>query len=75
MLLHDTDNDRKSYTVSAIVAQSSVLGSILCDIMYDGVLIIRLPKYTQIIGFVDDIACIFILLDFCKVVLIIELVV
>ena len=56
MLIYDRDDGRKSYAVSAGVPQGSVLGPILWNIMYDGVLRIKLPKGTQIVGFADDIA-------------------
>ena len=49
MLLYDTDYGRKSYV------QGSLMGPILWNIMYDGVLRLRLPTDTQITEFADDI--------------------
>ena len=39
-----------------LVRQGSVLGPILCNVMYDSVLRLKLPEDTQLIGFEDDIA-------------------
>ena len=56
MLIYDTDNGRKLYVVSAGVPQGSVLGPLLWNVMYDGILRLKFPKGTHIIGFADDIA-------------------
>ena len=56
VLIYDKDYNRKSYVVSARVPQVSVLGSILWNVMYDGVLRLNLSKSSWIIGFKDDIA-------------------
>ena len=56
MFLHDTDDCRKLYAISAGLPHDSVLGSILWNIMYDGVLKLRLLKEAQIVSFAEEIA-------------------
>lgn len=55
LLLYDTDDGRKEYTVTAGVPQGSILGPTLWNIMYNGVLKLKLPRGTEIVGFADDI--------------------
>ena len=56
VLIYDTYDGRKSYTVSAGVLQGSVLDPILWNITYDVVLRLKLPKGTHNTEFSDDIA-------------------
>ena len=51
-----TDDEEKEYVVMVGVPQGSVIGKILWNIMYDGVLRLQLPNGSTIVGFADDIA-------------------
>ena len=54
-LLFDTDEGIQSYTISREVPQVSVLGAILWNLMYDGVLRIHQPKNVKTIAYADDL--------------------
>lgn len=56
LVLYGTEAGRRSYAVTAGVPQSSVVEHILWNVMFDGVLRLRLPIGAQIIGLLDDIA-------------------
>lgn len=55
-LIYNSDQGTKYYDVSAGVPQGSVLGPLLWNIMYDGVLRLEIPGRVKIVGFADDIA-------------------
>lgn len=55
-LKYNSDEGTKYYDVTAGVPQGSVLGPLLWNIMYDGILRLELPEKTTIVGFADDIA-------------------
>ena len=50
------DKGEQEYVVTVVVQQGSVLGPLLWNIMYDGVLRLRLPNGRTIVSFADDIA-------------------
>ncbi|KAH8342794.1 hypothetical protein KR067_007886 [Drosophila pandora] len=55
-LLFDTNEGRKKREVTAGVPQGSVLGPLLWNAMYDGVLRIPMAEGTSVTGFADDVA-------------------
>ena len=56
VLQYDTVEGVKTNPITAGLPQGSVLGPILWNVMYDGVLTLALPPGVEITGFADDIA-------------------
>nr|CAH7765783.1 unnamed protein product [Callosobruchus chinensis] len=57
-LVYQTTEGLQRKKVSAGVAQGSVLGPDLWNIMYDGILRMEIPEWAMLIGYADDIAAV-----------------
>lgn len=55
VLIYNTSEGQQRVTISAGVPQGSILGPTLWNLMYNGVLTLKLPTGVKIVGFADDI--------------------
>ena len=55
-LMYETENGIRQMQITAGVAQGSILGPELWNIMYDGILRMDMPNGAFLIGYADDIA-------------------
>lgn len=56
ILIYTTDAGPKTRKITGGVPQGSVLGPLLWNIMYNGILRLSLPRGTRMVGFADDVA-------------------
>lgn len=56
VLKYDTDSGPKEYKVTGGVPQGSVLGPLLWNIIYDGLLRLVMPSEARLVAFADDVA-------------------
>ena len=60
VLLHSSDKGDVRYNITGSVPQGPVLGPLLRNVMYDGILRRNLPANAEIIGFANDIAIVLV---------------
>ncbi|GBP58736.1 Putative 115 kDa protein in type-1 retrotransposable element R1DM [Eumeta japonica] len=60
ILKYDTKNGPRKYNISGGVPQGSVFGPLLWNIMYDGLLRLRLPRSVKLVAYADDAAVVIV---------------
>ncbi|GBP22397.1 Putative 115 kDa protein in type-1 retrotransposable element R1DM [Eumeta japonica] len=67
VLKYDMDKGLKEYKITGGVPQGSVLGPLLWNIMYEGLLKVTLPKEVKLMAYADDVAVIIVAKHFDEI--------
>lgn len=60
ILIYDTEAGPQEHKITGGVPQGSVLGPLLWNVMYDGLLKIMLPRDVQLVAYADDVAIVIV---------------
>ncbi|GBP15362.1 Retrovirus-related Pol polyprotein from type-1 retrotransposable element R1 [Eumeta japonica] len=60
ILKYDTKNGPREYDITGGVQQGCVFGPLLWNIMYDGLLRLKLPRSVKLVAYADDVAVVIV---------------